>query len=199
MPREDLLATDKEKTRAKAEIRRFLTRLAVFAALCWVLFGVVFGLAVVPGSTMVPPPVRRRPRPVQPVRARHRGRAGRALPAGRHAPPWAHRGAWRRYRHCDRHRRTHHQRRYGGRAGHHHPHPAGRGRPGLPRHPRGGRAFPAVRCPHHGGRTAASTAPSHSGKCWARPWPPCAAAGCKPCCNPQRKQHKSMLEERNHL
>lgn len=33
MPREDLLATDKEKTRAKAEIRRFLTRLAVFAAL----------------------------------------------------------------------------------------------------------------------------------------------------------------------
>ena len=54
MPREDLLATDKEKTRAKAEIRRFLTRLAVFAALCWVLFGVVFGLAVVPGSAMEP-------------------------------------------------------------------------------------------------------------------------------------------------
>ena len=54
MPREDLLATDKEKTRAKAEIRRFLTRLAVFAALCWVLFGGVFGLAVVPGSAMVP-------------------------------------------------------------------------------------------------------------------------------------------------
>ena len=54
MPREDLLATDKEKTRAKAEIHRFLTRLAVFAALCWVLFGVVFGLAVVPGSAMAP-------------------------------------------------------------------------------------------------------------------------------------------------
>ena len=54
MPRKDLLATDKEKTRAKAEIRRFLTRLAVFAALCWVLFGVVFGLAVVPGSAMAP-------------------------------------------------------------------------------------------------------------------------------------------------
>ena len=52
MPREDLLATDKEKTRAKAEIHRFLTRLAVFAALCWVLFGVVFGLAVVPGGAM---------------------------------------------------------------------------------------------------------------------------------------------------
>ena len=51
MPREDLLATDKEKTRAKAEIHRFLTRLAVFAALCWVLFGVVFGLAVVPGGS----------------------------------------------------------------------------------------------------------------------------------------------------
>ena len=51
MPREDLLATDKEKTRAKAEIRRFLTRLAVFAALCWVLFGVVFGLAVVPQTS----------------------------------------------------------------------------------------------------------------------------------------------------
>lgn len=54
MPREDLLTTDKEKVCAKAEIRRFLTRLAVFAALCGVLFGVVFGLAVVPGSTMVP-------------------------------------------------------------------------------------------------------------------------------------------------
>ena len=54
MPREDLLTTDKEKIRAKAEIHRFLTRLAVFAALCWVLFGVVFGLAVVPGSTMAP-------------------------------------------------------------------------------------------------------------------------------------------------
>ena len=54
MPREDLLATDKEKTRAKAEIHHFLTRLAVFAALCWVLFGVVFGLAVVPGSAMAP-------------------------------------------------------------------------------------------------------------------------------------------------
>ena len=53
MPREDLLATDKEKTRAKAEIRRFLTRLAVFAALCWVLFGVVFGLAVVPAAVSV--------------------------------------------------------------------------------------------------------------------------------------------------
>ena len=50
MPREDLLITDKEKTRARAEIHRFLTRLAVFAALCWVLFGVVFGLAVVPGG-----------------------------------------------------------------------------------------------------------------------------------------------------
>ena len=50
MPREDLLTTDKEKARAKAEIRRFLTRLVVFAALCGVLFGVVFGLAVVPGS-----------------------------------------------------------------------------------------------------------------------------------------------------
>ena len=50
MPREDFLTTDKEKARAKAEIRRFLTRLAVFAALCGVLFGVVFGLAVVPGS-----------------------------------------------------------------------------------------------------------------------------------------------------
>ena len=54
MPREDLLATDREKARAKAEIRRFFTRLAVFAALCWVLFGVVFGLAVVPGSAMAP-------------------------------------------------------------------------------------------------------------------------------------------------
>lgn len=54
MPREDFLTTDKEKARAKAEIRRFLTRLAVFAALCGVLFGVVFGLAVVPGSTMYP-------------------------------------------------------------------------------------------------------------------------------------------------
>ena len=54
MPREDFLTTDEEKARAKAEIRRFLTRLAVFAALCGVLFGVVFGLAVVPGSTMVP-------------------------------------------------------------------------------------------------------------------------------------------------
>ena len=42
MPREDLLATDKEKTRAKAEIHRFLTRLAVFVALCWELFGVLF-------------------------------------------------------------------------------------------------------------------------------------------------------------
>lgn len=50
MPREDFLTTDKEKARAKAEILRFLTRLAVFAALC----GVLFGLAVVPGSTMVP-------------------------------------------------------------------------------------------------------------------------------------------------
>lgn len=54
MPREDLLTTDKEKARAKAEIHRFLTRLAVFAALCGVLFGVVFGLAVVPDSIMVP-------------------------------------------------------------------------------------------------------------------------------------------------
>ena len=54
MPREDLLTTDREKARAKAEIRHFLTRLAVFAALCWVLFGVVFGLAVVPGSAMAP-------------------------------------------------------------------------------------------------------------------------------------------------
>ena len=54
MPREDLLATDKEKARAKAEIRHFLIRLAVFAALCWVLFGGVFGLAVVPGSAMAP-------------------------------------------------------------------------------------------------------------------------------------------------
>ena len=54
MPREDLLTTDKEKARAKAEIHRFLTRLAVFAALCGVLFGVVFGLAVVPGSAMAP-------------------------------------------------------------------------------------------------------------------------------------------------
>ncbi len=66
--------------------------------------------------------------------------------------------------------------------------------------PRGGRAFPAVRCPHHGGRTAASTAPSH----------PAASAGHGPgrsgrsglqtrCNPPQRKQHKSILEERNHL
>ena len=53
MPREDLLTTDKEKTRAKAEVHRFLTRLAVFAALWWVLFGVVFGLAVVPGSAFL--------------------------------------------------------------------------------------------------------------------------------------------------
>ena len=54
MPREDLLTTDKEKARAKAEIKRFFARLAVFAALCWVLFGLVFGLAAVPGRTMEP-------------------------------------------------------------------------------------------------------------------------------------------------
>lgn len=113
MPREDLLTTDKEKARAKAEIRRFLTRLAVFAALCGVLFGVVFGLAVVPGSTMVP---RLCGGDLVLFSRFERGTAagGRALPAGRHAPPWAHRGAWRRYRHCDRHRRAHHQRQYGG-------------------------------------------------------------------------------------
>ena len=45
MPREDFLTTDKEKTRAKAEIYRFLTRLAVFAALCWVLFGSALGFS----------------------------------------------------------------------------------------------------------------------------------------------------------
>ena len=109
MPREDLLTTDKEKARAKAEIRRFLTRLAVFAALCGVLFGVVFGLAVVPGSTMVP---------------RLCGgdlvlfsRFERGTAAGQvvlYRQDGTHRGAWRRYRHCDRHRRAHHQRQYGG-------------------------------------------------------------------------------------
>ena len=54
MPRDELLLSDKEKERARAEIRRFFTRLAMFAALCWVLFGLVFGLAVVPGNTMAP-------------------------------------------------------------------------------------------------------------------------------------------------
>lgn len=54
MPREDLLLTDKQKARAKAEIKQFVFRLAIFAVLCWVLFGLVFGLAVVPGSTMAP-------------------------------------------------------------------------------------------------------------------------------------------------
>lgn len=74
MPREDLLTTDKEKARAKAEIRRFLTRLAVFAALCW---GAVRGRVRAGGGAGQyhgTPPVRRRPRPVQPVRAWHRGR-----------------------------------------------------------------------------------------------------------------------------
>ncbi|MBD8951683.1 MAG: hypothetical protein EGR85_03900, partial [Subdoligranulum sp.] len=51
---DDLLTSDKEKARAKAEIRRFFMRLAIFAALCWVLFGLVFGLAAVPGNTMAP-------------------------------------------------------------------------------------------------------------------------------------------------
>ena len=51
---DDLLTSDKEKARAKAEMRRFFTRLAIFAALCWVLFGLVFGLAAVPGNTMAP-------------------------------------------------------------------------------------------------------------------------------------------------
>ena len=54
MPRDDLLANDKEKARAKAEILRFFTRLAIFAALCWVLFGLVFGLAAVPNDAMAP-------------------------------------------------------------------------------------------------------------------------------------------------
>lgn len=54
MPRDDLLASEKEKERAKAEIKRFFTRLAIFAALCWVLFGLVFGLAAVPNDAMAP-------------------------------------------------------------------------------------------------------------------------------------------------
>lgn len=54
MAQNELLLSDKEKERARAEIRRFFTRLAAFAALCWVLFGLVFGLAVVPGNTMAP-------------------------------------------------------------------------------------------------------------------------------------------------
>lgn len=54
MPREIFLTTDKEKARAKAEIHRFLTRLAVFAALCR---GAVRGRVRAgggAGSTMVP-------------------------------------------------------------------------------------------------------------------------------------------------
>lgn len=54
IPKDDLLTTDKERARNKAEIRRFFCRLAGFAALCWVLFGLVFGLAAVPDAAMEP-------------------------------------------------------------------------------------------------------------------------------------------------
>lgn len=52
--REELLTAEKERIRAKKEIRRFFLRLAGFALLCWVLFGVVFGLTVVPDAAMEP-------------------------------------------------------------------------------------------------------------------------------------------------
>mgnify|MGYP006948558003 CR=1 FL=1 len=45
MLHDDLLTSDKEKARAKAEIRRLFTRLAIFAALCWVLFGSALGFS----------------------------------------------------------------------------------------------------------------------------------------------------------
>lgn len=184
MPREDLLTTDKEKARAKAEIHRFLTRLAVFAALCGVLFGVVFGLAVVPGSTMVPrlyggdlvlfSRFERGTAAGQVVLYRQDGtlHLGRIAARGGDTVTVTDTGALiiNGSTVAEPDITTPTQPVEGG--------------PDYPVTPRGGRAFPAVRCPHHGGGTAASTAPSHSGKCWARPWPPCAAAGCKPCCNP---------------
>lgn len=166
MPREDLLTTYKEKARAKAEIRRFLTRLAVFAALCGVLFGVVFGLAVVPGSTMVPrlcggdlvlfSRFERGTAAGQVVLYRQDGtlHLGRIAARGGDTVTVTDTGALiiNGSTVAEPDITT--------------PHPAGRGRPGLPRHPRGGRAFPAVRCPHHGG-----------GQPPLRPHPTAASAG----------------------
>lgn len=63
LPREEVPSAERKKTKATktidtqqaiADIRDFLIKLAVVLLACWVLLGVVFGLAVVQGEDMYP-------------------------------------------------------------------------------------------------------------------------------------------------